>query len=125
MTDQTNVFWALRPETVVGSASIVLRMRCYRGEPAIFVDWGRSVEDGNFQNIRYRLDLSPPVSDQWLMALNEEALFAPDARAFIARLTTAETFAAESTSRSGLTLRATFNLRGVSAAAASVLAACP
>jgi hypothetical protein len=70
----------------------VLAVRCISRQTEVFVVLrsSPSIENGgDTHTVRIGLDEEPDVEQQWLDSSNMQALFAPDAKAFAARMATA------------------------------------
>lgn len=70
----------------------VLAVRCISQQTEVFVVLrsSPSIENGgDTHTVRIGLDEEPDVEERWLDSSNMQALFAPDARAFAARMATA------------------------------------
>jgi hypothetical protein len=70
----------------------VLAARCISRHTEVFVVLGTapSIENGgDMHTVRVGLDDEPDVEQQWLDSTDMQALFAPDAAAFAARMVTA------------------------------------
>jgi hypothetical protein len=70
----------------------VLAVRCISHQTEVFVMLrsSPSIENGgDTHTVRIGLDEEPDVEERWLESINMQALFAPDAKAFAARMATA------------------------------------